>query len=85
MKIRVTKSDFDLICQIVDNNQSYFTSEEINAIEIVLSFHDLDKAYEFDDLIKDKLVYQGFDINYNPNQFGRMCENLIDKMYDILK
>jgi len=85
MQIRITKSDFVLISEILDDNHSYFISEKINNSEMLLSFNSAENAFEFDELIKDKLVYQGFDIDYNPNQFGQMCENIIDKMHEIIK
>ena len=85
IKIRITKSEFELISGILDDNKSLFTPNQINDSEYVLSFLDYDQALEFDELIKDKLVYQGFDREYNPNKFGIMCENVIDKMYEILK
>jgi|TARA_B110001469_G_scaffold88648_1_gene84115 hypothetical protein len=85
MKIRITKSEFDLICEIIDIKNPLFVSKEINKSEVILSFENIEKAIEFDELIKDKLIYQGFDINYKPNNFGQMCENVIDKMYVILE
>ena len=85
MKIRVTKSEFDLIREIIDAKNPLFTSNQINKSENIISFENIEKAIEFDELIKDKLIYQGFDINYKPNNFGLMCENVIDKMYVILE
>lgn len=85
IKIRITKSEFDLISGILDENKSLFTPNQINNSEYILSFVDFEQAMEFDELIKDKLVCQGFDREYNPNKFGLMCENVIDKMYEILK
>ena len=85
IKIRITKSEFDLISGILDADKILFTPSEINDSEYILSFKDFDQAMDFDELIKDKLVYQGFDREYNPNKFGLMCENVIDKMYEILK
>ncbi len=85
MKIRITKSEFDLICEIIDVENPLFVSKQINKSETILSFENIEKAIEFDELIKDKLIYQGFDINYKPNDFGLMCENVIDKMYVILE
>ena len=85
IKIRITKSEFDLISGILDENKSLFIPNRINDSEYILSFVDFEQAMEFDELIKDKLVYQGFDREYNPNKFGLMCENVIDKMYEILK
>ena len=84
MKIRITKSEFDLIEDLLGNKQFYFIAKSINSSEMILVFHDTDKSLKFDELIKDKLVYQGFDIDYNLNPFGQMCENVIDKMYEIL-
>ena len=85
MKIRITKSEFDLICEIIDDKKPLFVSKLINKSELILTFENIEKAIEFDELIKEKLVYQGFDINYKPNKFGQMCENVIDKMHSILK
>ncbi|MFK5879127.1 MAG: hypothetical protein QM478_06475 [Flavobacteriaceae bacterium] len=50
----------------------------------ILIFDTIDKVIEFDELIKTKLIDIGFDSNYNPNQFGNMCENMIDKLYLII-
>ncbi|WP_298239498.1 hypothetical protein [uncultured Algibacter sp.] len=85
MKIRITKSEFDLICEIIDVKNPLFASNQINKSETIISFENIEKAIEFDELIKDKLIYQGFDINYKPNNFGLMCENVIDKMFVILE
>jgi len=85
MKIRITKPEFDLISQLLNEEIEFFTASQINDSEMVLSFKNVEKATEFDAIIKEKLVYQGFDIDYNPNQFGLMCENVIDKMYTLLK
>jgi len=85
MKIRISKSEFDLICRIIDAKNQLFSSNQINKSETILSFESIEKAIEFDQLIKDKLIYQGFDKNYKPNNFGLMCENVIDKMYAILE
>lgn len=57
----------------------------MNDSEMVLSFKNTEKASEFDVIVKEELVYQGFDIDYNPNQFGLLCENAIDKLYTIFK
>ena len=85
IEIRITKFEFDLIREILDENKSLFTPNKVNYSEYVLSFIDNEQAMEFDELIKDKLVCQGFDRDYNLNKFGLMCENVIDKMYEILK
>ncbi|WP_233862646.1 hypothetical protein [Tenacibaculum piscium] len=84
MKIRITKSEFDLISEIIDVKNPLFISKEINKSEIILEFENIEKAIEFDELVKEKLIYKGFDINYKPNNFGLMCENIIDKMYKVL-
>ena len=83
--IKIKKSEFDLICGISMEKKSLFTSEQINDCEYTLSFIELEYAIEFDELIKDKLVYEGFDKEYNPNKLGLMCENIIDKMFEVLK
>lgn len=83
--IKITRSEFDLISEILDKSKNLFNPKQINKSEYILSFIDIEQAMEFDELIKEKLVYQGFDREYNPNKFGIMCENVIDKMYKILK
>ena len=85
ISIRISKSEFDLISKIKDIDKNIFNSKQINVNEYKLSFADIEKAIEFDELIKDKLIYQGFDHNYNINEFGKMCENVIDKMHEILR
>ncbi len=84
MKIRITKSEFEFIEDLLDNKHFYFIAKSINSLEMNLVFHNTDKALDFDELIKDKLVYQGFDINYNTNPFGQMCEIIIDKLHEVL-
>jgi hypothetical protein len=59
--------------------------ELVSETEYKLTFENLEKALEFDEFIKDRYVYLGFDKDYNPNRFGRMCEYIIDKMYESLE
>ena len=54
IKIRITKSEFELISGILDENKSLFTPKQINDSEYILSFVGYDQAIEFDELIKDK-------------------------------
>ena len=85
MKIRITKSEYDLISEITDEKRPLFVANPISKYELILSFENMEKAFDFDQLIKDKLVYQGFHMNYEPNKFGKMCESIIDKMVEILE
>ena len=84
LKIRVTKFEFKVIEEVSTSNPGLYEFEKINEHEYIIKFANIENAEELDELVKDQLVYKGFDINYNPNSFGLACENLIDKMYEIL-
>ena len=84
LKIRVTEFEFRVIEEVSTSNQGLYEFEKINENEYIIKFKNIENAEELDELIKDQLVYKGFEINYNPNSFGLACENLIDKMFDIL-
>jgi len=83
--ITVNKVEFDLIDEITNSQTDLFNYQKINDNKYIITFFDIDKALELDELIKDKLVFQGFDINYKPNKFGLICEDLVDKMYELIK
>lgn len=85
MNLRINKSELDVINEIIESKTDYFDLEILNEKTYLLTFENLDKAIELDELIKDKLIYKGFDVDYNPTQFGQICENLIDKFYQIIK
>lgn len=62
-----------------------FTSEEILfmkdiGLEINFSEPSDDDWVRVEEVIGDKLVLSGFDENYEPNDVGIMCENIIDKI-----
>ena len=79
IKLRINKLELDVINEIIKSKSDYFDLEIINEKVYLLTFENIDKAVELDGLIKDKLIYKGFDIDYNPTNFGRICEALIDK------
>ena len=83
--LRISKSELDVINDVVDSETDLFEIDRINEKTYIIIFVHIDKAIELDELIKDKLVYKGFDLNYNPNEFGRICEDLIDKFYKIIE
>jgi hypothetical protein len=83
--ITVNEVEFNLIDEITNSQTDLFNYQKINENKYIIKFFDIDKALEFDELIKDKLVFQGFDTNYKPNKFGLVCEALIDKMYELIK
>lgn len=85
INLRINKSELDVINEIIESKTDYFDLEIFNEKAYLLTFKNIDKAIELDELIKDKLIYKGFDIDYNPTNFGRICEDLIDKFYQILK
>lgn len=74
-----------MIKEVSSSKPDLFEFEKINEHEYIIRFTKVEKAEELDELIKDQLVYKGFDINYNPNSFGLDCENLIDKMYNLIE
>ena len=82
--VRIDKSELDLISEVVDKYDNLFLIKQINDLKYILIFDTNDKVIEFDELIKNKLIYKGFDSNYSPNQFGNMCENMIDKLHFII-
>jgi len=83
--IRISIPELEVIKEIMDNSDSLFELKQINENEYIITFDNIDNASELDELIKDKLIYQGFDRDYNPNRFGLICENLIDKFYKALE
>ncbi|GAP43362.1 hypothetical protein TBC1_111515 [Lentimicrobium saccharophilum] len=83
--IRISKPELEVINEITANSDSLFELNQINENEYIITFDNIDNASELDELIKDKLIYQGFDRDYNPNRFGLICENLIDKFYNALE
>ena len=85
IELRINKSELDVIIEITVSKTDLYDFKQIKGKEYKLIFENIDNAIELDKLIKDKLIYKGFDIDYNPTQFGRICENLIDKFYEILK
>ena len=82
-RIRITKPEFETINEVNSERTDFFYTEKISESEYVLTFSDIEKVIELDELIKDQLVFKGFDMNYNPNCFGKNCEDLIDKFYEI--
>jgi hypothetical protein len=84
-KLRINKPELDVINEIIESKTDYFALEIINEKTYILTFDNIDKAIELDELIKEKLIYKGFDIDYNPTKFGQICEDLIDKFYQIIK
>ena len=82
--VRIDKSELDLISEVVDKYDNLFLIKQINDLKYILIFDTNDKVIDFDELIKNKLIYKGFDSNYSPNQFGNMCENMIDKLHFII-
>lgn len=63
--------------------------EKINAIlvridkNIELKIYDDKSAEELSNRIKDFLVLKGFNLDYSHNDIGVICENLVDKFYEI--
>jgi len=84
-KIGISKFELEVITEITESADRLYEIEKLNETKFNIIFNDLEKAEKLDEIIKDQLVYKGFDINYNPNRFGLACENLIDKFYEILK
>ena len=35
---------------------------------------------EIEDKVGDELMFEGLDENYEPNQIGRICESILDKI-----
>ncbi|MDT0555350.1 hypothetical protein [Patiriisocius hiemis] len=83
--IKVNKVELDIIKKVTDLETDLFTLEQLNDKKHIIIFDKLEKALELDELIKDIYIYKGFDIKYNLTEFGRICEKLIDKLYEILK
>lgn len=83
--IKVNNVELDIIKEVTDLETDLFTLEQLNDKKHIIIFDKLEKALELDDLIKDIYIYKGFDINYNLTGYGRTCEKLIDKLYEILK
>lgn len=84
-KLRITKTEFEIIKEANSEGTDLFNTEKINETEYILTFSDIEKVIELDELIKDQLVQKGFDLNYNHNLFGKNCEDLIVKFYELLK
>ncbi|MEQ8925577.1 MAG: hypothetical protein RLO81_07160 [Fulvivirga sp.] len=84
MTIKVSKDELQLIEQIVDVKQQFYIADHSSEQFVKLSFQSLDRALELDDLVKVKLQTEGFDEKYKPNEVGRICESIIDKLHNIL-
>ncbi|MAY84101.1 MAG: hypothetical protein CMP59_08205 [Flavobacteriales bacterium] len=85
MQISLQKSDFDLLNRYLEDEHQFFQANWKNDHEVLLFFKDEECALVFDEFIKDQLLYRGFNADYEPNQYGRMCERIVDKMFAILK
>ena len=85
LKLRLNESELEVIKDVTDNSSTFYSSQKINDKEYILSFSNIDMIIAVDEMIKDKLIYKGFDINYNLTKFGEICENLIDKFYPLIK
>ncbi|HET8686937.1 MAG TPA: hypothetical protein VFM18_09770, partial [Methanosarcina sp.] len=59
--VRISNAEFNVIKEITINSNICFGSNQINDSEWLLSFESIDKASELDELIKEKLVSQGFE------------------------
>ncbi|CAK7070006.1 hypothetical protein [Tissierella sp.] len=42
-----------------------------------------DEIIELEDLIADRLMYSGFDDDYNSNEEGKICESILDIFGDM--
>lgn len=42
-----------------------------------------DEILELEDLISDRLMYSGFDEDYNPNESGKIYESILDIFGDM--
>lgn len=67
-----------------------FTEEEIEVMKSLgldCDFNHLpgDNPYwdVIDEVVKDELMYDGFNEKYEPTKTGVLCEGLIDKIYAI--
>jgi len=85
IRLNINKTELNVINEITESKTDYFYIENINEKAYKLTFESINKVIEIDKLIKEKLNNKGFDIDYNPPVFGRICEGLIDKFYQILK
>lgn len=83
--IRILIEDFEILDKNIELAKDLFLFETINNTECKLIFNNTDKGLEFDELIKDNLIYQGFDKDDNPTRLGQVCEDIIDKMHKILE
>lgn len=64
-----------------------FTEKEIELMKSIgldCDFQNLDEDDDYwmdiEDAVADALMYQGFDENYEPNDYGWLCEGIIDKI-----
>ncbi len=48
-------------------------------IKVKLFYTD-DEIIDMDDKVGNKLVDSGFDIDYEPNELGLLCEGILDKI-----
>lgn len=85
--LRLNKGEIEVINEIIEesNLASFVQFQFINEREQKIIIESLEIAEKIDSIVKDKLVYKGFDKDYKPTDFGLSCENLIDKFYKILK
>ena len=68
-------------------NSNCLTREEIRFLEelgvqgdLHLLSPDLSVRGEIEDKVGDELMFQGLDENHEPNQIGRICESILNKI-----
>ncbi len=81
----IKESELAIINEIIEFSTDYFNLEKTSEKKYLLTFKTIDEVLDLDEVIKEKYVSKGFDVNYNLNAFGKACEKLIDKLYIILK
>lgn len=73
---KLNKNDLDILNSVI--HKIYFTED------ILADFTDK-QINDLRDLLGDELMINGFEENYDINEYGKVLEDLIDKLGNILK
>ena len=77
-RIRVNKFELETLVKITESKSELYKSDQINNSEYILTFDTIEKVDELDELVKEQLVFQGFDRNYILRE---SCLSLLEPKY----
>lgn len=89
MIIKLNQTQKDVLFNIIlKDNVALLEKVKKKCSPFYTKFHldlDVDLAIEVRDLCEDTLISVGFDINYEPNEIGKICEDLSNSIYVALE